>query len=47
MLYASLKTSLYDFPFSKVLDKELDEDLVVCYIWDFTVNFVDFENDKF
>jgi len=32
MLYANLKTSLYDFPFSKVLDKELDEDLVVCYI---------------
>jgi len=47
MLYANLNTNIYDFPFSKVLDKELDEDLVVCCIWDFTVNFVDFANDKF
>jgi len=32
MLYAHLITTIYDFPFSKVLDKELDEDLVICYI---------------
>jgi len=32
MLYSNLGKSLYNFPFSKVLHKELDEDLVVCYI---------------
>lgn len=47
MLYVNLGTNIYDLPFSKVLDKELNDDLVICFIWDFTVNFVDFENNKF
>jgi hypothetical protein len=47
MLYASINANVYDYPLFKVLDKVLDVDIIICCIWDFTISFINFENNKF